>query len=64
MVRHGNRFPGCALIKASGKQPVVLDVAHLEEVEERVELHPGVTDVKIVWGEMTPEERSDEGSPS
>ncbi len=29
------------------------------EVEERVGLHPGVTDVRIDWGEMTPEERSE-----
>ena len=29
------------------------------EVTERVGLHPGVTDVRIDWGEMTPEERSD-----
>jgi ATP-binding protein involved in chromosome partitioning len=29
------------------------------EVEERVGLHPGVTDVRIDWGEMTAEERSE-----
>lgn len=29
------------------------------EVEQRVGLHPGVSDVKIDWGEMTPEERSE-----
>jgi ATP-binding protein involved in chromosome partitioning len=29
------------------------------EVESRLDVHPGVTDVRIVWGEMTPEERSD-----
>jgi ATP-binding protein involved in chromosome partitioning len=29
-----------------------------KEVEQRVSLHPGVTDVRIDWGEMTPEERS------
>ncbi len=29
------------------------------EVEERVGLHPGVTEVRIEWGEMTPEERSE-----
>ena len=29
------------------------------EVESRVELHPGVSDVKITWGEMTPEERTE-----
>jgi ATP-binding protein involved in chromosome partitioning len=28
------------------------------DVEERLTLHPGVTSVKIEWGEMTPEERS------
>jgi ATP-binding protein involved in chromosome partitioning len=28
------------------------------EVESRVGLHPGVTDVRIEWGEMTSEERS------
>ena len=28
------------------------------EVETRIELHPGVVDTKIVWGEMTPDERS------
>ncbi|MEZ5295044.1 MAG: Mrp/NBP35 family ATP-binding protein [Ilumatobacteraceae bacterium] len=28
------------------------------DVEGRLELHPGVTDVRIEWGEMTPEERS------
>jgi ATP-binding protein involved in chromosome partitioning len=29
------------------------------EVESRVAVHPGVTDVRIQWGEMTPAERSD-----
>lgn len=29
------------------------------EVEERVGVHPGVTDVTISWGEMNPEERSE-----
>jgi ATP-binding protein involved in chromosome partitioning len=29
------------------------------EVEERVGLHPGVTEVRIDWGEMTAEERSE-----
>ena len=29
------------------------------EVTERVGLHPGVSDVRIDWGEMTPDERSD-----
>ncbi len=29
------------------------------EVEERVGLHPGVTDVTITWGEMNSEERSE-----
>src|SRR5688500_8988125 len=29
------------------------------EVESRVGVHPGVRDVKISWGEMTPDERSD-----
>ena len=29
------------------------------EIESRVGVHPGVRDVRIVWGEMTPEERSD-----
>ncbi len=29
------------------------------EVEERIGLHPGVTDVKIDWGEMNAEERSE-----
>jgi len=28
------------------------------DVEERLMLHPGVTSVKIEWGEMTPDERS------
>ena len=28
------------------------------DVETRLALHPGVTDVRIEWGEMTPEERS------
>jgi ATP-binding protein involved in chromosome partitioning len=30
-----------------------------KDVETRVAVHPGVTQVKIDWGEMTPEERSD-----
>ena len=30
-----------------------------KDVETRVALHPGVTDVRIDWGEMTSEERSD-----
>jgi ATP-binding protein involved in chromosome partitioning len=29
------------------------------EIEERVGIHPGVSDVRIEWGEMTPDERSD-----
>jgi len=29
-----------------------------KDVESRVAVHPGVTDVRIEWGEMTPEERS------
>jgi ATP-binding protein involved in chromosome partitioning len=29
-----------------------------KEVETRVELHPGVVDTKIIWGEMNAEERS------
>jgi ATP-binding protein involved in chromosome partitioning len=29
------------------------------EVESRVAVHPGVTDVRIAWGEMTADERSD-----
>jgi ATP-binding protein involved in chromosome partitioning len=29
-----------------------------KEVEDRVELHPGVSKVKITWGEMNSEERS------
>ena len=29
------------------------------EVETRLGVHPGITDVRIAWGEMTPEERSD-----
>src|SRR5918994_2495436 len=29
------------------------------EVETRVGVHPGVRDVKISWGEMTPDERTD-----
>ncbi len=29
------------------------------EIEQRVGIHPGVTDVRIEWGEMTPAERSD-----
>ncbi len=30
-----------------------------KEVEDRVERHPGVADVKIVWGEMNAEERTE-----
>ena len=30
-----------------------------QEVEERLGLHPGVTDVEISWGEMTSDERSE-----
>ena len=30
-----------------------------KDVESRVAVHPGVTDVKIEWGEMTSEERSE-----
>lgn len=30
-----------------------------KEVETRVELHPGVSNTKIVWGEMNPDERSE-----
>jgi ATP-binding protein involved in chromosome partitioning len=30
-----------------------------KEVEDRVELHPGVSKVKITWGEMNSEERSE-----
>ena len=30
------------------------------DVETRVGAHPGVTKVKIEWGEMTPAERSEE----
>ena len=30
-----------------------------KEVETRVGVHPGITDVKISWGEMTAEERSE-----
>ncbi len=30
-----------------------------KDVESRVAVHPGVTDVRIDWGEMTSEERSD-----
>ena len=30
-----------------------------KEVKDRVELHPGVSKVKITWGEMTSEERSE-----
>ena len=30
-----------------------------KDVETRVAVHPGVTKVKIDWGEMTPEERTD-----
>jgi ATP-binding protein involved in chromosome partitioning len=29
------------------------------EIEQRVGVHPGVADVRIEWGEMTPDERSD-----
>src|SRR5215218_6914361 len=29
------------------------------EIEERVGIHPGVADVRIEWGEMTPAERSE-----
>jgi len=29
------------------------------EVESRLGVHPGVSEVRIVWGEMTPDERSD-----
>jgi ATP-binding protein involved in chromosome partitioning len=29
------------------------------EIEQRVGIHPGVADVRIEWGEMTPAERSD-----
>jgi ATP-binding protein involved in chromosome partitioning len=29
------------------------------EIEQRVGIHPGVTDVRIEWGEMTPAERTD-----
>ncbi|HEX4982548.1 MAG TPA: P-loop NTPase, partial [Ilumatobacteraceae bacterium] len=29
------------------------------EVETRIGVHPGVTDVRIVWGEMNAEERTD-----
>ncbi len=29
------------------------------DVETRVAVHPGVTDVRIEWGEMTPDERSE-----
>jgi ATP-binding protein involved in chromosome partitioning len=29
------------------------------EIEQRVGIHPGVTDVRIEWGEMTPAERSE-----
>ncbi len=29
------------------------------EVETRLGVHPGVSEVRIVWGEMTPEERSE-----
>ena len=29
------------------------------EIESRVGVHPGVTDVHITWGEMTPDERTD-----
>src|ERR687889_221009 len=30
-----------------------------KDVETRVAVHPGVTDVRIEWGEMTSEERTD-----
>ena len=30
-----------------------------KDVKSRVAVHPGVRDVRIQWGEMTPEERSD-----
>ena len=30
-----------------------------KEVKDRVELHPGVSKVKITWGEMNSEERSE-----
>jgi ATP-binding protein involved in chromosome partitioning len=30
-----------------------------KDVESRVAVHPGVRDVRIEWGEMTPDERSD-----
>ncbi len=29
------------------------------EIESRIGVHPGVRDVRIAWGEMTPEERTD-----
>src|SRR6266508_1098601 len=29
------------------------------EIENRVGVHPGVRDVRISWGEMTPDERTD-----
>ena len=29
------------------------------EIEQRVGIHPGVTDVRIEWGEMTPDERTE-----
>ena len=29
------------------------------EIEQRVGVHPGVTEVRIEWGEMTPDERSE-----
>jgi ATP-binding protein involved in chromosome partitioning len=29
------------------------------EIESRVGVHPGVSDVRITWGEMTPDERTD-----
>ena len=29
------------------------------EIEERVGIHPGVADVRIEWGEMTPDERTE-----
>ena len=29
------------------------------EIETRVGVHPGVSDVRITWGEMTPDERTE-----
>ena len=29
------------------------------DIEQRVGVHPGVSDVRIDWGEMTPDERSE-----